>query len=193
MNIDAELDGWRRQWVSEPHRESTAVVVDELRLRVRRDTRWLKVGLIAPVLVTLGIGGYVAARALRSQDIVDLVVAGEGWLFIMVMWIGSLWIARGTWRPLADTTAAFVDISIRRCHADARGASFGACVYVLQLLFMLVVKILGSAAGLLTVLSSPSVILLGWVGLPLYLAWMVWFRRQRRAWRERLLELTKEL
>jgi hypothetical protein len=135
----------------------------------------------------------VVLRALRAGQVIDAVLAVECWLFIVVTWAGCLWLARGTWRPLADTTAAFVDISIRRREANIRSASFGACLYVLQFLFIVLVKIFSSAVGAVAVLTSPYVILLGWLGLPLVSAWMVWFRRRQRAQLEHLRALRVQL
>jgi hypothetical protein len=193
MSIDAELASWRRQWRSGPDGAAGADAAEELTRRVLRDTRWMKLGLIAPVLVTFGIGGPVVLRALRTGQVIDAVLAVECWLFIVVTWAGCLWLARGTWRPLADTTAAFVDISIRRREANIRSASFGACLYVLQFLFIVLVKIFSSAVGAVAVLTSPYVILLGWLGLPLVSAWMVWFRRRQRAQLEHLRALRVQL
>jgi hypothetical protein len=149
--------------------------------------------MIAPILVTIGIGGWIALRALRSGQVTDAVLAVEGWLFIAVVWAGCLWIGRGTWRPLSDTTAAFVDVSIRRCEANLRGALFGAWLYVLQLLAIVLVMVVSSPLGPVAILTSPSTILIGWTGLPLFLAWMFWFRRRQRARLEYLRELRRQL
>jgi len=193
MSIDAELDSWRRQWRSGPDGAAGADAAKELTRRVLRDTRRMKLGLIAPVLVTFGIGGAMVLRALRTGQVIDAVLAVECWLFIVVTWVGGLWLARGTWQPLADTTAAFVDISIRRCEANIRSASFGAYLYVLQFLFIVLVKIFGYAVGAAAVLTSPYVILLGWLGLPLVSAAIVWFRRRQRAQLEHLRALRRQL
>jgi hypothetical protein len=193
MSIDVELDRWRRQWQGGPESATQAGAAEALRRRVLRDTRRIWLGLIAPILVTVGIGGWIALRALRSGQMVDVVLAVEGWLFIVVVWVGSLWIGRGTWRPLADTTAAFIDVSIRRGKANLRGVSFGAYLYVLQLLFIVLVMVFSSPVGLVAVLTSPSTVLIGWLGLPLFLAWMLWFRRRQRARLEYLHGLRRQL
>jgi hypothetical protein len=193
MSTDAELDSWRRQWRSGSDGAAGTDAAEALVRRVLRDTRRMKLGLIAPVLVTFGIGGAVVSRALRTGQVMDVVLAVECWLLIVVLWVGCLWFARGTWRPRADTTAAFVDISIRRCEADIRSASFGAYLYALQFLFIVLVKIFGSAVGAVAVLTSPSAILLGWLGLPLVAAWMIWFRRRQRTRLEHLRGLRRQL
>ena len=106
-----------------------------------------KLNLVWPILVTILVGGADhLARASHGAS-PRLLLAVETWIFIVVMWAGCLWIARGTWRPLADTTAAFVDISIRRREANLRGATFGACLYVVQLVFIVLALGAASPAG----------------------------------------------
>ena len=62
MSLDIELETWRREWQSE-----TAVPPD-LRRHVERQSRWLKIGIAADILVTVVIGGGVIALAARSQQ-----------------------------------------------------------------------------------------------------------------------------
>ena len=193
MSTDMELDRWRREWRGGPDQPAQAQAAEELRRRVLRDTRRIKLMMIMPVLVTIAIGGFVVLRALRTGQVVDLVLAVEAWLFIVVVWIGSLWIGRGTWRPLADTTAAFVDVSIRRREANLTAASFAAYLYGLQLLFIVLAKIIDSSGAMLAVLTSGPVIVLGWVGVPLFLAGIRWFRRRQRAELEHLREVRRQL
>jgi hypothetical protein len=193
MNIDVELENWRRQWQSRAESAVDTAAVERLRRRVLRETRSLKLNLIWPILVTLVVGGAMILRALRSEQSLDVLFAVEAWIFIVVIWIGSLWIARGTWRPLADTTAAFVDISIRRREANLRGATFGACLYVAQLVFIVLALGAASPAGIVPLLTSSYVIVLGWIGVPSGLAVLYWFRRRQRGDLERLRELNRQL
>jgi len=160
---------------------------------VRRETRSLKLNLVFPILVTVVIGGAIILRALRTGQAIDILLAGETWTFIVVTWVGCMWIARGTWRPLADTTAAFVDISIRRREANLRGATFGTFLYVFQLAFTVIALSAASPAGIVPVLTSINVIVAGWIGLPVGLAILYWFRRRQRADLERLRELKRQL
>ena len=121
------------------------------------------------------------------------MLVAEVWLFILVTWAGCLWIVRGTWRPLAETTVAFIDISIRRCRSNLRGASFGAWLYVCQLSFVMLWKLYSTSIELAVLLTSWPVILLGWLGVPVFFAWRSWFMRRQRAELDRLLELEREL
>jgi hypothetical protein len=193
MNKDVELEDWRRQWQSRSESAAEADAVEQLRRRVLRETRWNKIGLIAPILVTLVVGGGIVLRALRTGQAIDVLLAVEAWILIVVIWVGCLWIARGTWRPLADTTAAFIDISIRRREANLRGATFGACLYVVQVAFIALALGAASPTGIVSVLTSGSMIVVGWIGVPGGLAALYWFRRRQRADLERLRELKRQL
>ncbi|HET7131547.1 MAG TPA: hypothetical protein VFJ95_04830 [Gammaproteobacteria bacterium] len=192
MNGDAEFAQWQRQWQATRPR-SDIDAADALKRRTTRESRLQIIWMIAPILVTIGIGGGAVARALTSASPADVLFAAEVWVFILATWAGSLWIARGTWRPLAETTAAFVDISIRRRRSNLRAVSFGAWLYVCQLLFVVLWKLLSSGSGLTALLTSWPLILLGWVGVPMFFAWRSWFIRGQRAELDRLLELERQL
>jgi hypothetical protein len=146
-----------------------------------------------PILVTIGIGGAVIARERALASPADVVLAIEVWAFIIVAWTGSLWLARGTWRPLAETTAAFIDISVRRCRSNLRAASFAAWLYVWQLSFVVLWRLFGSGVELTVLLTSWPVILLGWVGVPAFFVSRAWFIRTQRKHLDRLLELERQL
>jgi len=193
MNSDIEMVEWRRQWQSARDARNHASSAEDLKRRVTRDSRLIRIGLIAPILVTIGIGGAYIARALTSLSPADVILVAEVWLFILVTWAGCLWIVRGTWRPLAETTVAFIDISIRRCRSNLRGASFGAWLYVCQLSFVMLWKLYSTSIELAVLLTSWPVILLGWLGVPVFFAWRSWFMRRQRAELDRLLELEREL
>ncbi len=194
MTADTDLERWRRQWQADPPASaSRADGAERLRQRVLRETRRAKLGLIAPIWVTVGVGGGMTLMAVRGEHPLHLVLAIETWIFIAVIWAGCLWIARGTWRPLADTTAAFVDISIRRRIANMRGAIFGVCLYVFQLLIMKLIVGRMTSESLASSLTSPHMIMFGWIGLPIVCILLYRFRRRQRAELERLRELEREL
>jgi hypothetical protein len=193
MNSDTELAQWRRQWQRASDARNDTDSVEALKRHVTRNSRLLKIGLIAPILVTIGIGGAIIARALTSAAPADVLLATEVWVFILVTWVGSIWIARGTRRPLAKTTTAFIDISIRRCRSNLRAASFGAWLYVCQLLFVMLWRFFSSAIELTALLTSWPVVLLGWVGVPVFFASRSWFMRAQRAELDRLLDLDRQL
>jgi hypothetical protein len=193
MNSVAELAVWRRQWGAQSDVPNNANWAEDLKRRVTRDSRLLKIGLIAPILVTIGIGGAVIAWALTAASPANVVLIGEVWGFILVTWAGSLWLARGTWGPLAETTAAFIDLSIRRCRSNIRVATFGAWLYVGQLGFMLFWKLYSTSIELSALITAWPVILIGWIGLPAFFVWRFWFVQRQRATLDHFLELQRQL
>lgn len=185
MNQNVELDQWRLLWQARADGPNAA----DLRDRIERETRRRKAALVLPVLVTVIIGGWMTARAVTDTTVEDIVFAVETWLFIAVTWAGALWIDRGTWQPLGETTSAFVEISIRRCRSAIDGMRLGAGLYLGQLAVLLMLKRSLSAIGWLELVTAWPVIVLGWIGLPLFLAASTWFVRRKRTELRRLLEM----
>ena len=93
MNTDLELDGWRQQWQRQPVLREAA----ELKESVLRETRRLKLWLLAPAAVTVVIGGGVILQALSLPNPAAMALAIGVWGFIA--WPGSavccLPVARG--------------------------------------------------------------------------------------------------
>jgi hypothetical protein len=107
---DDELESWRREWNAQP------LVPIELIRKVERQTVYMKLNhfaLILPVLI--GVGTIVAAVRMRTFPTVLLAVGVWGWMSIAGYF--QLKNSRGTWSPVSDTTAAYVELSIRRCRA----------------------------------------------------------------------------
>jgi len=63
------------------------------------------------------------------------------------------------------------------------GAWLGAAVYVIQLTAVVLLgwRYGGPEASLAAILGSWPLILSGWVGLPVYLAFMFWYVARKRA------------
>lgn len=188
MNTDLELDSWRLQWQRQPVRG-----VAELKEAVLRDTRRAKFGLLAPVAVTVLIGGWALLQAWRFPVQGAISLAIGVWTCIAFAWVGSLWLARGTWRPRAETTAEFLALAIRRCESALRAVPFGIALYALELAVMALWALRTAPDTPSAVLTSPPIILLGWLGLPIFIAGAVWYARRKRAELERLLELRRQL
>jgi hypothetical protein len=189
MNTHADLQRWSTAWQS----QSPTVAADELRASVRRETRRLQLALAAPVLVTLVGGGLSTWQAVKSASLADWIMVTGVWFFIALAWIVSLLLARGTWRPHADTTAAFIDVAVRRCESALATVPFALALYALQLLFVIAWKVRYSPDNLAGVLTSWPTIVLGWIGLPLFAVFMLRYRRRKRAELARLRELRAQL
>ena len=62
MNVDTELETWRRQW------QSGITVPLDLRKKVERQSRFMKIALMGDILVTITIGGARTDWAIRSPQ-----------------------------------------------------------------------------------------------------------------------------
>lgn len=193
MSVDGEMEGWRRQWQGGATPTVAADAIERLRRSVARETFWSKWGLVFPILATVWSGATVVMPALRSGRPLGVLLGVETLVFIVVVWSVALWLGRGTWRPLAHTTAAFIDVSIRRREAYIRGAIAGACLYVVQFAFLVILLGLESPMGIEGALSSPPAKIIGWVGMPVVFAGLYWFGRRQRADLTRLRELRRQL
>jgi hypothetical protein len=188
MSIDNELETWRREWQSE-----TAVPAN-LRRRVERQSRWLKIGIAADILVTVVIGGGVAALAVRAPQRDMVLLASVTWTFIAVAWAFRLAITRGLWSPAAIDTASFVDLSIKRCRAQLKATAFGAGLFVCEMAFYLgwVYRYSAPRAPLLSWLFRGSLMnTLVWPLSLVFFVLLAWYRRKKRnelAWLRTLTE-----
>ena len=189
MNQDIDLDRWQRLWRA----RSEGPTADDLRDRVERETRRRTWALLPPALVTVVIGGGRAARAVATGTVADIAYAVETWLFIAATWAGALWISRGYWQPLGQTTAAFVEISIRRCRAVINAMRLGVALYAVQLAATLALHGHFSAAGWAVLLTSLPMIVIGWLGVPLALLVALLVVRRKAKELAGLLELRRQL
>jgi hypothetical protein len=132
MSLDPELDTWRRQW------QADNAVPADVRRRVERDIRWMRLGFVSAVAVTVIFGGGTTAWAIVSPE-ADILVVAATWVFIAAAWAVSLTIegGLGQWKPASANTAAFVDFSIRRRVATRRAIVSAAVLYAAFAAFML--------------------------------------------------------
>ena len=168
MNADTELDIWRRQWQSENS------VPPDLRRRVERQSRWMRVMVAGDVLVTLVIGGGTIVLALRAPHPEMLLLAVATWLFIASAWAARWILNRGLWSPPAVHTEAFLELLIKRCRARLAASLFGAALYLCEIAF---------CAAWLYRYSSPVAWMPVWLGLvtALFFGSLAWYRRRQRA------------
>ena len=191
MNTDVELDIWREQWQAE-----TAVPVS-LRRSVERQSRWMKIGFIADTVVTLVMGGGSTAWALRSMDPDVVLVAAATWLFLAAAWAFVLLVNRGLWAPSALDTAAFVDLSVRRCQGTLTTTWFAAGLYVSEVAFGLGWGYKHSIQSRMTLWNwlwfSSLRIDIVWICTMAFFGAIVWYRRKKRVELARLLKLREEM
>ncbi len=131
MNLDTELEKWRGEW------QSDDAVPPDLRRRVERQDRWMRVMLAADVLVTVGIGGAVIILAARMPRPAMVVLAAVTWLFIAAAWAFRLTTNRGLGSPAAMDTAGYIELLIKRCRSQMSAVLFGAGLYAVEMAFCL--------------------------------------------------------
>lgn len=190
MNPQNDFGALKQQWQSgsQPLPDIAA-----LRERVTADTRshWWALGLVTAMTVT--ILATSLGFAVRSGQPPAWLSFGFSVLFATLAWSVALWLSRGTWRPRDDTISAALDLSIRRCRSMILAAPMGIALYVVGLVGSLAWKDRLFGVDWPGVLGTPSMIIAGWIGAPLYAAGMLWNARRQRARLKVLLELKRQL
>jgi hypothetical protein len=187
---DIQMNAWRLQWQAQE-----AVPVD-LRKKVERQSRHMRAMLIGDIVVTVVIGGGSISWAVMSPRMPVLILAVVVWLFLGAAWSFALANRKGAWHPGAQTTAAFLDLSIRRCRGKLRTSAFGVILYLCEALFGLawVYRELAQQAPLplVTFLISMRVSIV-WVCTAVFLGVVVWYRRKTRAELAYMLNVRRQL
>jgi hypothetical protein len=128
---DTELETWRRQW------QAQDTVPLDLKQRVQREIRMRRLGLLAATIVTATFGLGIPAWAVLSRRMDVAVLACAVWMFIAISWAISWRLGGGASKPVAATTAAFLDFSIESCQRQRRGIAAAGGLYVAMLAFNL--------------------------------------------------------
>jgi len=189
MTPDVELDLWRREW------QSQGAVPADLRKKVERQSRWMKIGLALDLLVTIVIGGGVIAYALQALRADRLLLAAATWSFIFGAWAFVLTVNRRAWSSAGLDAAGFVDLSLRRCRGALAAIWFAAAFYTIELTFCL--------AWLYPHVPPPRPSLLDWLFGSWFLngvwvvtvgfyGFLVWYRIRKNAELAALLQLQRE-
>jgi hypothetical protein len=190
MTADIELDVWREQWQSEN------VLPLDLRGRVERESLLMRIGLVVRILVTIVMGGGTAIWAIRSSESAVVLLAVATWVFLAVAWLFALAINRGNWSPSALDTAAFLDLSIRRCWSRLATIRFAAAFFVCDLMFCLGWVYCHSPEQRKTLapwlfFSSISMDVV-WLSTLIVLGFLIWHSRKKRAELAYLLKLREQ-
>ena len=190
MNPQSDFGALKQQWQSgsQPLPDIAA-----LRERVTADTRshWRALALV--MVMTVAILASSLGFAVRSGEPPAWLSFGFSVLFATLVWSVALWLSRGTWRPRDDTIAAALDLSIRRCRSMILAAPVGIALYVVGLVGSLAWKDRLFGVDWPGVLGTPSMIIAGWIGAPLYAAGMFWNARRQRSRLRVLMELKRQL
>jgi hypothetical protein len=190
MNALQELNDMKQRWQTQT---AAGPDIAALRARVAADNRNHRRTLITLAVATLGVLIYSLAHAMTSSS-------NDAWLsfgftsgFTTVVWVIALWLSRGTWEPRDGSTAAYLEVSIQRCRSVILAAPVGVVLYLAGLAGSLAWKqrLLGLEWEQL--LMTPSVIIAGWIGAPLYSLGMLWNAHRHRKRLALLLDLRTQL
>jgi hypothetical protein len=153
---DNELRDWIADWQADP--EPAPEVRDAIRKRVRRKSLRMALATAFEIVFAVVMLAFVAWSALREPSPIN--AGAMACLALLILWATgcSLWYLRGTWKPSAETTSAFVDLSLLRCHRRLRAVRAGWWLLALELAVMipwivLSLKAKGAGFGLLAVLT----------------------------------------
>ena len=142
---DAEMELWRQQWQGQP------TEVMNLVRRVERESiamRFAPLAFLAPAGVAAATTVVIALNWQRGNHSIGGVLFAAGlWLSIGI----SLWFwkhnARGVWNPAAETTTAYIELSIERCRRTERGYRFGRVMAPLVTAFVFLGVYKGMKSG----------------------------------------------
>ena len=179
MIPDLELESWRAQW------QADAEVPADLRGKVARDTRYMRIMVALEVLVTVTIGGGSIVWAALEPRTEMLVLAVAVWIFLAAAWTFAVITRRGAWRPATVTTADFIDLSIRRCRGKLAATRFGVGLYFVEMAFCLTWLYRDPARRV----PGPAIVF--GVVTPMFLIGLARFRRNARRELARLQELAE--
>ena len=188
MLPDTELQAWREAW------QAQEMVAPGLRERVAREIRRRRLGFAGALVVTLVFGIGIPAWAIVSRRADVAVLALAVWAFLAIAWGVSWNLSRGLWKPVAATTAAFLEFSILSCERRRQGIVAGSVLYAVILTFNLswVYQTAPAAPGVAAFLLSGRVIVI-WAITAGVAALALWNWRWLGRERQTLVRLRGEL
>ena len=114
MKTDLELESWRQEW-----RDQTEPL-PQLKKKIRRQN----LRTAAAVIAIVCIAALSTVEALRTHS--SLVAGFAVGLVVASVCVGSFawWVRRGAWKPAAQTTLAYAELSYKRAVSRARTLNF---------------------------------------------------------------------
>jgi hypothetical protein len=182
MIEDRELDSWREQWgsVGEPPPEFRRKILQ----KIKRHRRRFLLGNLFAVGAFVGI--LIFAVFMRRQS----SWMGTGWatgicVLVFVSAGYRVWVLRGTWRPEAQSTRAFVELWHRRAVARTRMLRIAIYVSLGWIVFCAVL----TAANWTTIGQNVRAHPTDWIEVlvvcllmqPVIWSWAAWLRRRKVA------------
>jgi len=115
MTTDTELESWQREW------RTNTEPMPELKKKIKRQDQQTVAAIIA-VCVCLAVS--IIAAVYRHSYFMAGTAAGIGFASV-IMGGYILRVRRGSWKPAAQTTLAYAELSHKRAIAKIRTLHFG--------------------------------------------------------------------
>jgi hypothetical protein len=172
VNIDTELATWQQEW-----REQTEPLPD-VRKKIKRQDQWTTFAIAAACILLV----LSAIAALHTHNSFFSGFAAGLWFTCLTTGAYAWRVKRGTWKPTAQTTAAYIELWHKRAIARERIIRFG-----FRFLLTAIVLYAGFAAWHWRDFSKMGVVV-----LTAMIAELFWFVRIGRKKRQEI-ELTQKL
>ena len=175
MTEDRELELWKEEWRAETGPLPT------LKKKVRRQTLRMTVGWVVAVPATVFGLAYFARLVLRDPSPDNIVVTAFVWVAMPLAFAFFAWNQIGIWRPDAQTTRAYADLSYKRARSELRGLRVAFYVLCAEVFFLACVIWIFRVKWILH--ASPTDRFARLVVLPVVVlgTWifMIWYRRHK--------------
>jgi hypothetical protein len=178
---DRELELWKEEWRAETGPLPT------LKKKVRRHTLlMIAAWVVAAPTSVLGLA-YFARLVMRDPSPDNIVLAVFVWLGMPLALAFAVWNQIGNWRPGAETTRAYAELSYKRACSELRGLRFVFYVLYAEVCFLACMFWIFRVKWVLR--ASPADRFADLVVLPvLFLGVWIFLIWRRRRWNKRLGE-----
>jgi hypothetical protein len=172
---DRELELWKEEWRAETGPLPT------LKKKVRRQTLWMTASLVLAVPASVLGLAYFARLVMRDPSPDNIVVASFVWVAMPLVGAFFVWNQIGIWRPDAQTTRAYAELSYKRARSELRGLRVAFYVLYVEVLFLACVIWIFRVKWILhasptdrfaRLVVFPAAVLATWI-------FMIWLRRRR--------------
>jgi hypothetical protein len=131
-HTDQELQAWMDDWQSERTTAGPPSTAEEIRNHVRRRHRQLIRWVAGEVAIGLGFLTFLLHRAVTQTDPVDKIAMGLLALVVATVMVFGAWNWRGAMSAAAETTSAYLAISVERLRRMRRSVTAGWAVLVFE-------------------------------------------------------------
>lgn len=157
-----EWDSIAALWQQQPAAE---LVPDAIMTRVRRQDRWLRMGLVLEWIVAASLCGFVLIALIQKPDTTRILIALLVCALVVWALVFSVGNRKGLWRPLEETTSAYLALIELRVERQLRAIRFAWLLYMVEMLIFLTWELfaylewLEQGLGLFSVRAGLTIVL----------------------------------